>query len=179
MSCQRPFSISNFHHHLQSKLTFIFEMFLIPKPPFFFLLHMLVHLTRWYFLFLPPPCQRKHLLCLFRFFTMILGSRYIDIWQMKELDRHEFINVTLPAIDIESPFFVASFFSFFSTDWSRSFTCSLPGLIGTLNYFSGKLPQLNRSKYCMFRNSIPCISTSSLLEKLIFQSRHQFKEVEQ
>ena len=64
MSCQRPFSWSSFHHHLQRRLIFIFLIFLMSKPPFSLLWHIVLHLTRWYFLLrlLPSPTEGSFLL---------------------------------------------------------------------------------------------------------------------
>ena len=74
ISCHTPSSLSNFHHHLQRKPIFILEIFLTPIPPFGLLLQMVSHLTRWYFL-LVPPCQKNFLLCLSRLSTIVLGKR--------------------------------------------------------------------------------------------------------
>jgi hypothetical protein len=60
ISCHKPSSFSNIHHHLQSKLIFIFLIFLIPKPPFFLDLQIFPHLTRWYF-FLQLPSLPEEL----------------------------------------------------------------------------------------------------------------------
>ena len=80
MLCHSPSSFSSFHHHLQRRLTFIFLIFLIPKPPFFLLLHMVSHLTKCYFFFKALPLQRKVLLCLSRVSAIVFGSKYIDMW---------------------------------------------------------------------------------------------------
>ena len=71
ISCHRPFSVSNFHYHLQSKLRFIFLRSFTPIPPFFLFLQITSHLTRWYFLLVPPPCQKKVLLCLSNCWVMV------------------------------------------------------------------------------------------------------------
>ena len=44
---------------------------------------------------------------------MVLGKRYMDMSQIKELDKDEFISVVLPAIDIAPPFQTSNFFLFF------------------------------------------------------------------
>uniref|UniRef100_A0A0A9U0H9 Uncharacterized protein n=1 Tax=Arundo donax TaxID=35708 RepID=A0A0A9U0H9_ARUDO len=46
MSCHNPDSFSSLHHHLHKRLILSFLRFLIPKPPFFLLLHILPHFTR-------------------------------------------------------------------------------------------------------------------------------------
>jgi hypothetical protein len=59
ISYQSPFSFSSIHHHLHNRLTFISLKSLIPKSPFFLLLQILDHLTRWYFFLRLPPCQKN------------------------------------------------------------------------------------------------------------------------
>ena len=97
--CHNPFSVSSFHHHLVSRLIFIFLISLMPKPPLFLFLQITFHWIRWYFLFYPFPCQKKVLLCLSRVSVVVLGRRYMDIWYINVLDKLELIRVNLPAMD--------------------------------------------------------------------------------
>jgi hypothetical protein len=80
ISCQIPSLLSKYHHHLYKRLIFIFLRSLIPKPPFFLDLQTLFHLTRWYFFFNLPPCQKNLLLIFFIFLIVVLGRRNMDIW---------------------------------------------------------------------------------------------------
>ena len=73
--CQSPSSFLSFHHHLHSKLMFIFWISLMPSPLLFLLLQIVVHLARWYFLLRLPPCQKKDLLCPSNFLVIVLGSK--------------------------------------------------------------------------------------------------------
>ena len=75
ISCHKPYCFSSFHHHLHKSLRFIFLMSFKPSPPFFLLLHILVHLTRWYFLFVWPPWQKKVLLVLSSALATVLGKK--------------------------------------------------------------------------------------------------------
>jgi hypothetical protein len=140
MSCRHPFSLSRAHHHLHSKLMFIFLKSLIPKPPFFLDLHIFFHWTRWYFFLILPPYQKKILLPLYILLITVFSSKNIDIWYIVEFMRLELIKVVLPAIESEFPCQISSFLYDFSSILAQSTTCSLLSEIGTPKYFRGNSP---------------------------------------
>ena len=133
IDCHNPSSVSSFHHHLDSRLMFIFLISLMPKPPLCLLLQITFHWIRWYFFLDPLPCQKKVLLCLSRISVVVLGRKYMDIWYIKVLERLELISVSLPAMDKELPFHVDSFFRFFlvkvPSPWYATFQAQ-QGLLG-------------------------------------------------
>jgi hypothetical protein len=131
MSCHRPSSLSKAHHHLYSRLMFIFLKFLIPNPPFFFDLHILLHVIKWYFFFKLPPCQKNFLIPLSILFITILGSRNMGMRYIVELMRLELIKVVLPAIGNEFPCQVSNLFVEFSSILAQSTTYNLLAAIGT------------------------------------------------
>lgn len=135
--CHKPYSFSNFHHQLQSKLMFIFLKFLMPSPPFFLHVQIVSYLTRWYFFLTLPP---YFLLALSIASIVDFGRRYTDIWYIGVLFRLELIKIVLPAMDIIPPFYTSSFLFPFSTKGSQSLTLSLLGLTGTPKYLKGKMP---------------------------------------
>jgi hypothetical protein len=44
------------------------------------LLQILTHLTKWYFLLVPHPCQKNVLLILSILSEIVFGARYTVIW---------------------------------------------------------------------------------------------------
>lgn len=62
IECQREScSIGNVHNHFPSKARFLLIKFPTPRPPYFFGLDTISHLTRWSLLPSPFPSQKKAL----------------------------------------------------------------------------------------------------------------------
>jgi hypothetical protein len=61
ISCHRPELFSRYHHHLQSKLTFIFQRFLMPspRPPLFLDLQIFLPLYKMILLFQAAPLPEE------------------------------------------------------------------------------------------------------------------------
>jgi len=68
---------------------------------------------------------------------------------MKELDTLELINVTLPAIDMELPSQVASFFSFFFHQCQPMFNMQSSRADRRTQVFQGKTANLTVKKICI------------------------------
>ena len=140
ISCHIPSPFSSFHHHLQSRLMFIFLRSFIPSPPFSLVLQILLHLTRWYFLLSEPPCQKNLFLITSIFFRTVFGNNYIDMLYIGMLLRQTFRSLSLPPRDSESPFHPSRRLFIFSTRAPQSTTRNLDPETGTPRYFIGQSP---------------------------------------
>jgi hypothetical protein len=107
------------------------------KTFFFLLLHIFDHLTKWYFFFKLPPCQKNLLLNLYILSIFVLGIKNIDMWYITELHRLELIRMVLPPLDRDPPCHTSKFLAIFSSNFIQSITWSLLGDIDALRYFKG------------------------------------------
>ena len=117
ISCHRPSPFSSLHHHLHSKLMFVFLRSLIPKPPFFFNLQISVHFTKCYFfLKLHPLAKKKNLFLITSiYFKIVSGSMYKDMLYKEMLLRQAFKRVGLPPRERVPPFQPSNLLLIFST----------------------------------------------------------------